>query len=808
MSPSELVLNVIRQAARALRRSPGFTAAVVATLALGVGANTAVFALARHALLRPLPYPESDALVAVGTSHKEGVEWESMDYNVAAWQRANRTLTAVAWVRDRGRAVVDTRSPERVRGSRASSNLLEVLRVRPALGRWFTADEERQMAPVVVLSYALWQRRFGGAPSVLGRAALDVDDRHLTVIGVLPAGVGYPTNTEFWYPYADNLSVEVIGRTRPGVSVADVQRELRALAPGIELNARYGNSIDFVVVSLHTRLYGPNGPVQRVLLGTVLLLLVLACTNVASLSLARSLERTREMAVRIALGASRGLLTLQAIAENTLLAFAGGAAGLVFAAWVTGLLVRLSPTELPGIRGAGIGAESVAFAAGAAMLAAFVISVAPVLAVARGDLRPAMGQPGALGRRDGMRGRAREMLVVGQLAIAIILLTGAGLLIRSMARLTRIDPGFERHGLVLVQFRLGGARYETVERRRALVDELVTRVRTVPGVRSVAVGPAPLVGGRGPTFREGYDNIYAVRDSTTPGAPRHNVWVKYVDPSYLETFQIRVRVGRGIATTDDASAPAVALVNAAAERLLFPDGPALGSQLTRMPQSTAEHTSGGRPITVVGLLPDVRQRDVTIPASPEIWLPLAQQDDRYRDVSVSVRTDGNSEALVRRVRRTLAALDPELELRRLSTMDAILRETLSPQRYVLVAVGAFAALALVLAALGLYAVTAYVAAARTREIGVRMALGARPGQVGWMVLRGGLRLAALGTAIGLPVAYGVSGVLAGFLYEIDPRAAPTFLGGPAVLGLTALIAAFLPARRATRVDPVTALRAD
>jgi predicted permease len=811
MQRGELIVGVARRAARGLRRSPGFTAAVIASLALGVGANTAVFSLVRHALLRPLPYPEPDQLVAVGTSQREGASWESTTYNLSPWQGASRTLTGISWVRSVGSPEVAAARAERVKGARAAPNLLEVLRVRPALGRWFTTEDELRTEPVVVLSHALWQRQFGGDPGVVGRSTLRVYGRPFTVVGVLPPGVGYPTDAEFWYPYPDNPFAEVVARARPGVSVADVRRELWALAPGVEASRRIGMPVDIVVATLHERLYGANGPALRLLLGTGVLLLVLACTNVANLSLARTLERRRELAVSVALGASRRLLAAHVLAENALLACGGGAAGALAAAWATGLLVRLAPPELPGVRGAAVGAGGVLFAAGAAMLAALAVSVAPTLAVTRGDLRAAMGQPGAvssIGTGGAAARRTRGALVAAQFAVALLLLTASGLLVRSMARLTRIDTGFDRRGLVTAHVRFAATLRDAPARRRALKDDLVERLRALPGVRSVAVGPPPLVGGSGPGFSDGWDNIYPVRDSTEPGAPVSSVWVKYVDPSYLETFRIGVRAGRGITAADDAGAPAVALVNAAAERLFFSAGPALGRRLEGMPQSAAETTSGGRPITVVGLLPDVRQRDVTIPAYPEVWLPLAQQEDGDSHFYVSARTGGNAEALARAVRGAVAALAPELQPRRISTMDAVVRQTLAPQRYVLGALGSFAALALVLAALGLYAVMSYLTAARTREIGVRMALGARPGQVLRMVLRDGLRLAVAGAALGLPAAYASSRVMARFLYEVDPRDALVFLAAPTVLALAALIAAYIPARRATQVDPVTALRAD
>jgi putative ABC transport system permease protein len=365
------------------------------------------------------------------------------------------------------------------------------------------------------------------------------------VIGVLPPGVGLPADAEFWQPYPHHISVEVIARTRGAVSVSDVQRELHLLAPGVELAREFGDAMRVVVMPLHERLYGANAPILRLLLGTVGLLLILACTNVANLSLARTLQRRGEIAMCIALGASSRLLAWQVLAENIMLAIAGGAVGLLAAVWTTGLLVRLSPAQLPGVRGAGMSATGFLFGTAVAMLAAIAVSLAPAVAVTRGDLRPMLGQSGPV-KGTAASSRTRRALVVAQLAIALLLLKASALLIRSMVRLSRIDIGFNPRGLLIAQLPLYGERYASAVRRRALLDEIVEQARAVPGVRSVALGPPPLVGGRGPTFVDGYSEIFAVRDSTTPGAPRSNVWVKHIDPQYLSTFQISVREGRGI----------------------------------------------------------------------------------------------------------------------------------------------------------------------------------------------------------------------------------------------------------------------
>lgn len=798
----EFVITTIHRAGRGLWRAPGFATAVVATLALGIGANTAVLSLVRHVLLRPLPFPDSNALVTVGTSSKDGVLWEAADYNISAWQGSSRTLSAISWVRAGIPGHTGGQRAERVRGVRAASNLLEVLRVRPALGRWFAAEEERTFEPVAVISYAVWQRSFRGDTGVVGSASIRVGDRSLTVIGVLPPGAVYPVHADFWYPHPDNLAAEVVARIKPETAITDVRAELRALAPGIEANRRAGLSIDFVVVPLHERLFGVNRPVLQLLLGAVVLLLVLACTNVANLSLARAWDRQREFAVYMALGASQRLVTSQLVAESVILSVVGGAVGVATASFVTNLLVRLSPAELTGLRDAKLWMAGVGFGISAAMVSGVATSVASVISSGRVDLRSAMGQPGTAGLGRGWS-RLRSSLIVVQLAAALVLMIGSGLMIRSMVQLTRIDAGFDTRKLAIARLLLGD-RYRTSASRWAFVSELVSRLKSVPGVRSVSVGPPPLVGKRGRAFTEGFSAIYSVRDSTAPGAPRHTIWVKYVDPAYLETFRIRVLAGRGITAADDAGAPAIALVNEAAQRVLFADGGALGQALNRIiPELTHD-----RPVTVVGLLPNVRQRDITIPAYPEIWLPLAQQHELDPEVYIAARTDGDPRALVRSVRQILATLDGELEPRRLSTMDAVIQETLATERFVLAALSILSVLGLLLASVGLYAVVAYLTATRTREFGVRIALGAPPTRVLWMVMSEALQLAVVGATIGLLVAYAVTGVLSKFLYEVGRHDAQAFLMSAGALVLAAAFAAYVPAIRATRTDPLRALRAE
>jgi len=769
------------------------------SLALGIGANLAVLTLVSHTLLRRLPYDDPGQLVAVGVSRSAGLSWSTMSYNYVTWNAASATLSGVTWVRDGASGFVVGNSHDRLVGAIAASNLLQVLRVRPAIGRWFTADEARQGEAVAVLSHAVWQTRFEGRRDVIGRRLLRVDGRLVAIVGVLPPGAGIPTRADFWYPRLDLLSMQVVGRMRDGVSVQVVQQELAVLASPAAAAPSPGMRFEVVVTSLQDRLYGAGGLTLRIFLVGAFLVFVLACTNVATLCLMRALRRQHELAVFLALGASRRQIGLQAVAENAILSIGATVGAVVLSVLVTDLLVRFSPPDLAeSFRGARPDFRVILIAIALAIGAVLLISWAPLLASARVDLRPMMAA--AFGSTMGRR--LRSCLVVAQLTIALVLVTACGLLSRSMIKLTRIDVGFDRHGLILAQLQFLDSSESRGPLQRATAEELARSVGLIRGVRSAGLGPPPLVGGRGPKLSDGYSTIVFVNDSTKTGAPRESIWIKYVDALYLETFQIEIRKGRGITPGDDQRSPAVAILNATAERLLFPDGSALGRRLDALPKGI----SAGRPVTVIGVVGDVRQRDITIPASPEIWLPIAQQQQIGSAIYVSARTDGNVESITRAVRTILPSLGQSMELRRVTSIDAVVREALAPQRFVLSAFLVLASLALVLATVGVYAVIAYLTASRTREIGVRIALGAPRLGVVWMVVSNGIRLAVFGVVAALPITFVWGNGLTRFLYEVEPWDLTTIAASVAVLMLAATAAALVPARRAARIDPALALR--
>jgi putative ABC transport system permease protein len=662
-----------------------------------------------------------------------------------------------------------------------------VLRIGPAFGRWFgPEDEGRGAARVVVLSHEMWRQEYASDSGAVGRT-LKIYDEPWTIIGVMPSGAGHPLHADFWIPMGGSGG-QVIARPRPGTSIDQIRRDLARLSTPVAGAKGAAQPRDVVVMSLHDQLYGSARPTLRILFWAVLLLLLIACANIANLSLARTLGRGREMAVRAALGASRWSLASSVLIENVLLALAGGATGALVGFWTTRIFVRLSPDEITRVGGIDVNGSGLLYVALLALLTGLVVSIGPALAVARGDLIPALGQGGQRSGRGRVAQRLRRLLVVAQIAIALLLVTGAGLLLRSMVRLTSVDMGFNPRGIGHVVDVFGN---------------IADRLRVLPGVEAVGYGPPPLVAGRGQRLREGFDMMWSgpFVNASGPDSTVRTIWVKFVDAGYLSTFRIPIRSGRGILASDNATAPAVAIVNSAAAKLFFPDGNVIGRSFLQAPPSL----SGGRPITVVGEFDDALQRDVAMAAEPELLVPSPQQERGTAFASIGVRTSGDAKALMDAVRHVIKDVDPDLPTMKLTTMQTVVEASLAPHRFLLVLLTAFAALALVLASLGLYAVVAYLVAQRTQEVGVRIALGAQQYQVQAMVVREGMALVAVGIAIGVPAALALSNFLTKFLYEVKPRDIQTVVAAPILLAAVTLVAAYLPARRASKVDPMRVL---
>jgi putative ABC transport system permease protein len=800
------IVNIVAHAVRRLRRSPGYTVPVIVSLALGVGLNAAVFAVLDHAVRRPLPFPDDAKLITIGwvTTRGSGAAepaptWETFPNDVTAWRSGSRTIESFALFAETEAAVMGSGPPEHVAGAWASGELLQVLKVQTARGRWFSSAETN--ASVVVLSHSLWQRQFGGDTNVIGKV-LRVSGEPKTVIGVMPPGVGLPFDAEYWQPMGEIGMGQAIARPRTGVSFAQVAAELQALSPRVANVQKYGSTVVIVVRTVRDHLFGTAGPPLKLLFGATLLLLLIACANVANLALTRTLERRRELAVRVALGAGRRSLAALVITENVVLAIVGAAFGVLLAWWGTRIVMAFGPEDILKIPGLGIGTMTVLFAAIVAGAAALAVSIAPVIAVNDMGVQPMLVQAGASTTRGASSPGFRRVLVAVQIATTLLLLTGSGLLIRSIGRLTRPDHlGFDPNGIVIASLSLLSPEYRGTGRGEILMREVLSRARALPGVRGVAIGPPPLVAGRRDGVREGFNLLFSVRNPANPeNTP--TVWVKHVDHGYADVYRVRLRAGRLFSASDDSAAPKVAILTASAVKVFFPDRDPLNQVLNQRAL-----TRGGVPApVVVGVVDDILQRDLAMGAHPEVLLPAAQQPSASWAHTVSVRSTAPPEVIIGALRQILKSLDPTLPATRLQSMQSVVDASLRRHEFLVRLLGAFAALGLALSLIGLYAVVSYLVTQRTLEIGVRMALGAQRSDVLRLVLREGAVLIAVGLGVGVPAAIAFGKVLAGFLFEVKPTDAATLVTATLSLALVALVAAWVPARRASGIDPASTLR--
>ncbi|MDF1504464.1 ABC transporter permease [Roseisolibacter sp. H3M3-2] len=799
------MLQDVRYALRALRAAPGFAAVVLLTLALGVGANTSIFSVVNALLLRPLPYAAPEQLVAVWQDHRalgrDDPEWlPPPDY--FDWRERSRSFAGMAAVQGWGTTQSGDGEPRRVIGLAVAHDYFALLGVPMARGRGFEAAEDVPNGPrVLVVSHAFWQERLGGAPDAVGRA-VTLNDEPWTVVGVLPADHRDPFGRPAVYrplrlardgPCGRGCyTLRVVGRLRPGVSLdaaqADVAGFTRALAEQFPGTNR---GVGAWLVPLQRQLAGDARPALLALFGAVGFVLLIACLNIANLLVARATARAREVAVRTALGAGQGRLLRQFLTESVVLSVLGGALGLLVATWGTGLVVARLPEGLAEFYRIGIDGRAVLFTFAVSVGAAAVFGLGPAFGVARGALASTLRTEGRGASAGARVRRVRDGLVVGEVALALVLLAGAGLLMRSFVARQRVEPGFAPERLLLAQYALPSARYPAGS--PALADfhaQLAARVARDPAVVAAGVSTeVPLQGGDG-------DLDFQVVGRPAERAP--SAWMRAVTPDYLRALGARLVAGRGFTEEDRAGAPRVAVISETFARRHFAGGPAVGGRITLGGDSV--------PLTVVGVVNDMRFDAVDAPAKVELFLPQAQAGRRA--VTLAVRTRGDPAAVAPVVRRELAALDRTVPLGAVETMESRMRESLAMPRLYASLFAVFAGAALALAAIGIYGVIAYAVERRTREFGIRLALGARAGDVRALVVRQGMAPVAAGVAVGLLGALGATRALGGMLFGVGATD-PATLGATTVfLMAVALLAAYLPARRATRVAPTEALRAE
>ena len=812
-------MNDLRFALRTLRKSPGFTAAAILTLALAIGSNTAIFSVVNGVLLRPLPFAEPDRLFMLGEQSRQGGFRPPSYPTFLDWQAQSSALVDLAYVRGGGQRLAGPEGVQSVIVSVVSPGFFATLGERPLMGRLFTPDEERAGAHVAVLSYGLWQGRFGGDPHILGRT-LSLSGGVSTVVGVLPHDVAYPewADEQLYVPLATVAAADrvltqrsfhadcrIIGRLKPGVMLEQATAGMNGIARR-EAAAYPGFNADWTAVRffpLRDEILGDATPQLLVLVRAVALVLLIACVNVANLTLARAGVRGRELAIRSALGAGRGRVVRQLFTESVVLALGGGALGVVAAYGAIALLKRAAPAVLPRLTTVQVDGWVLLFAVAATVVTAVATGLIPAFRAARPELTTSLkeGSAGAgMGRR---RLRLRAVLVISEIALAVVLVVGAGLLIRSLWQLRAVNPGFDPQGLVTFYISPPPTRAQEPARLAALYTQVQDAARQLPGVTSVALTNfTPLSGGGLPSPVE------------IPGRapdPRRDpqVWLMTVSPGYFRTLRIPVRRGREF-TGSDLGAGTAVLVNEAFVRAFWPGQiDPLGRPLTLHKAVQGRPDFGeAMPGTVVGVVGDVHHFGLATPAEPQVYVPFTR--NVWGHMSLVVRTAVAPAAFLATLSRAVRQVDPDIPMTlsggRAAVATVDVTAGLESRQLDTWLLGGFAASALILAAIGIYGLLAYSVGQRRRELGIRLALGASRADVVSQVVGDGIRLAGVGIGVGILVALAVTRLLAALLYGVGASDPPTFVGVVALLALVSLVASYLPARRAARVDPMVALR--
>jgi predicted permease len=832
----------VRYALRMLRKNPGFTVVAVLTLALGIGANTAIFSVVNAVVLRPLPYSHSDRLVWIAESIPALKSEAATGGDYVDWKDQNHTLDRIAAYDTVYRGSLSEGAggagsadfnltghgtPARVHGAFVSASFFATMGLEPQLGRAFTENEDQPSGPhVVLLTHSFWQQDFGSDAHVLGQT-VNLDATPYTVIGVMPASFRFPgdSDAQILLPLALNQAserlriaqrhVRIIGRLKPGVSLAAARTDLdeirkRAQPSGGPMQAEGGRgrgrrratpapgpdgpppSSELKVVPLAEHLAGNLRPAMLTLLGAVGLVLLIACANVANLMLTRASARTREVALRAALGAGRWRLVRQLLVESVTLAVAGGMAGLLLAAWGVNVIARLIPASAGGgilaVAAPKVDGNVLLFALAASIFTGILFGLAPAVTVTRSDLAEGLKQGAQVASPGGRRGWLRGALAVSELSLALVLLIGAGLLIKSFYRLLQVNPGFAPERVLTMDLSLTDTRYPSRQQKSEFFSQVLGRVESLPGVRSAALADSlPLSPYQGFLMMSPNQLLprAALSSSTTVMVSRLEV-----SPGYFSTLRIPVLQGRTFTDHDDERAPKVAVVNAAVARQFWPAEDPIGKQLANL--------------TVVGVVGNARHEGLSQETEAEFYVPYLQSP--ANSMQLAVRTAADPDSMVSAVRAGIGDVDPDQPLYHVSTLQQVLSESLAPRRFNMLLLGIFAGIALALATVGIYGVMAFSVTERTHEIGIRMALGAERGNVLRLIVRQGLRLTLLGVILGIAGAWALTSFLASFLFGIAPRDPATFALVSVALVAVSILACYIPARRATRVDPMVALR--
>ena len=809
----ETLRQDLRYGVRVLLKNPAFAAVVVVTLALGIGANAALFSVVNGVLLNPLPFPQPEQLVSLHQSRPNAPAGSITYPNFRDWQKENQTFSAMAISRSFSANLIGTGEAEQVAGRRVSANLFSVLGVKPALGRDFApGEDEPGVAPLVMISAGLWQRKLNAAPDVLGKS-LTVDDKSYTIVGVLPASFNLYRGADVYVPLGQwgnpglqnrgaGLGLEGIGRLKPGVTLAQAQADLdRVMRRLVEAYPETNRGNGAALVPLKERLVGDVRPILFTLLGAVGFVLAVACVNVSNLLLARSTGRAREFAIRAALGAGRWRLLHQSLTESMLLALAGGGLGLLLASWGTRAAIGVSPTALPRADEIGLDGRVLLFTLAVSLLVGVLAGLAPALKTTQGRLSETLKEGGR--GAGGGRHRAQGVLVAVEMALALVLLIGAGLMIRTLGALWNVDPGFRPDNVLT--FGLGfppSMRAASPEAKRAHMRELSDKLNSMPGVRaaSFTTGASPL---------RGADNVHFWLDGRPKPASMGEMQtavVYRVEPGYLTAMGIPLKRGRFFTAQDEVRTQRVVVVDEVFARQYFPDADPLGKRINL--------GDDRGPLEIVGVVGHVKQQgldgDDKQSLQAQLYEPFRQLPGSPSEVDVVLRFEGSEKeagvALVDSIRGVVQSQHSQNVIFNPQTMNEVIADSLARRRFSMTLLNSFAAVALLLAGIGLYGVISYLVGRRTHELGIRLALGAQRGHILRLVLSQGMKMALGGVVIGLIAAAGLTRLLVGMLYGVSTTDPLTFAAITLLLVAVALAASFIPARRATRVDPLIALR--
>ncbi len=804
----QILLQDLRYAARMLLKNPGFTLIAVFTLALGIGANAAIFSVVNSVLLRPLPYPNAERLMTIWENHsaRKGPEneWTSPT-GFEDWRDQAKSFDHVVALQNWLPTLTGQGDPEQLVGAQVSHDTFAMLGVTPALGRSFRPEEDQRGAEsVVIISDRLWQRRFGADSSLVGRR-ISLNGESRMIIGVMPAGFKFPIipNVDIWRPIQpvlnpgcqrDCITVRVMARLKPDVAEAQARAELKAIAARIEQQFPDTNSkVGVTLIPLREFLVGPVKTQMLALLVAVGFVLLIACANVASLLLARSATREKEIAIRASLGAGRWRIARQLLSESLLLAVIGGAVGLLLSYWLVDLLVSFSPQGTPRLDEIGVDRRVLGYTMASAVMTGLLFGAAPVWQLFKSDLNQSLrdGGKGLQVARSGRR--ALSALVVAETALALMLLVGAGLLIRSFIQLQRVDPGFDPRNVLAAFVTLPQAVYPERNQIAPFYSQLLERIKTLPGAQSAAVvSSLPLAG-----FDSDAGFVIEGRPEPQPNQ-RPVTWYSSISHDYFRTMGMRLVAGREFTERDHETSPRVVIISETTARRHFPNEDPIGKRIGNgLPDGWRE---------IVGVTADVKHFGLSQDARASMFFPDRQQPSR--PMFIVARTSADPLSLSSALRGAVAAMDKNLAVSNISAMEEIMAQSIGQERFTLLLLGLFSSLALLLAVAGSYGVMSYAVAQRTHEIGVRVALGAQTRDVLKLVVAQGMALVLAGVAIGLASSLALTRFIRGLLFGVSATDPITFVGVAALLAVVALIVCYVPARRAAKVDPMVALRCE